>query len=230
MEEAKNNQLEIADLKEIKMLPNVFSADQFEHAQRVAKALSSSDLVPKEYKNNIANTLIALDISYRIGASPLMVMQHLNIIRGKPSWSSTFLIAAINTCGRFSSLKFKIEGEGDQKGCIAYTTDLKTGEILESPKITMEMAKQEGWISKEGSKWKTMPDLMMRYRSAAFFSRLYAPEITMGMQTVEEIQDAEIILEPKDKATDIVNRIKESNSGQSPLITNETEIKPNESF
>jgi len=78
------------------------NASSFDHAQRVAAALSKSDLVPKEYKGNIPNTLIALDVAYRIKASPLMVMQHLYIVHGKPSWSSTFLIAAINNCGRFS--------------------------------------------------------------------------------------------------------------------------------
>ena len=53
----------------------------------------------------------------------------------------------------------------------------------------MDMAKAEGWVDKSGSKWKTMPELMMRYRAAAFFGRLYAPEITMGMHSVEEIVD-----------------------------------------
>ena len=53
----------------------------------------------------------------------------------------------------------------------------------------MAMANAEGWVSKAGSKWKTMPELMMRYRAAAFFGRLYAPEITMGMHSVEEVVD-----------------------------------------
>jgi hypothetical protein len=34
-----------------------------------------------------------------------------------------------------------------------------------------------------------MPELMLRYRSAAFFARLYAPDITLGMQTAEEVED-----------------------------------------
>lgn len=52
------------------------------------------------------------------------------------------------------------------------------------------MVKAEGWLSKTGSKWKTMPQLMFRYRAAAFFARIYAPDITLGMQTAEEIYDA----------------------------------------
>lgn len=173
---------------------SAFSAPaQFEHAQRVAKMLSSSDLVPKEYRGNIQNTLIALEAANRIGASPLMVMQNLYVIHGRPSWSSSFIIAAINSSKKFSPLRFKVEGEGDAFGCTAWALENGTNERLESPKVTIAMAKAEGWVTKTGSKWKTMPELMLMYRAASFFGRLYAPEVLMGMHSVEEIQDAEIV-------------------------------------
>lgn len=161
----------------------------FENAQRMAKALSSSDLVPDTYRGNISNTMIALELAGRTGVSPFMVMQNVNVIKGRPSWSSTFIISVINSCGRFSQLRFRISGEGDNKGCIAYATDLKSGEVLESPRVTIAMAKAEGWFGKSGSKWQTMPDLMMQYRSAAFFGRLYVSDILQGMQSVDEVQD-----------------------------------------
>lgn len=164
-----------------------FSLQAFDHAQRVAKALSSSTMIPKDYQNNIPNTLVALEMAHRIGASPLMVMQNLHIIHGRPSWSSAFIIAALNASGRFTALKFK----ATPTECQAYATEKATGELLEGPTVTIKMAEAEGWISKTGSKWKTMPELMLRYRAAAFFGRLYAPEIMMGMHAVEEITDVQ---------------------------------------
>jgi hypothetical protein len=161
------------------------NAGTFDTAQRIAKALSSSDLVPETYKNNIANCLVALEAAQRIGASPLMVMQNMHIIHGRPSWSSQFIIAAINSCGRFGALKFRM-GAGE---CTAYASDKDSGEIVEGPKVTMAMAQAEGWANKTGSKWKTMPELMLRYRAAAFFGRLYAPDVLMGMYAEEEIRD-----------------------------------------
>jgi hypothetical protein len=161
------------------------SITNFEHAQRVAKALSSSNLIPQNYQGNIPNTLVALEMANRIGASPLMVMQNLHVIHGRPSWSSSFIIAALNSCGRFSALKFVT----DKQGCKAVATELATGELIEGPTVTLEMASAEGWATKAGSKWKTMPELMLRYRAAAFFGRLYAPDILMGMQTAEEAAD-----------------------------------------
>lgn len=167
---------------------SAFSIQGFDHAQRVAKMLSSSSLVPKEYQGRVDNAMIALEMANRIGASPLMVMQNLHIIQGRPSWSSPFIIASLNSCGRFSPLRFIQSGEGDSYGYEAHAED-KKGELLKGPKIDWKMVKEEGWLSKNGSKWKTMPELMFRYRSAAFFGRLYAPDILMGMHSVEEIID-----------------------------------------
>ena len=125
----------------------------------------------------------------RLGDSPLMVMQNMNVIHGKPSWGSSYIIAKLNSCGRFNAIKFKVFGEGDEKTCIAWTNDTSTGELIEGPPISISMAKKEGWFTKSGSKWPNMPDLMLRYRAAAFFGRLYAPELMMGMQTTEEEYD-----------------------------------------
>ncbi len=78
---------------------SIFSnIEAFENGQRIAQALSKADLVPAAYKNNIPNTMIALEMANRINVSPFMVMQNLDIIKGKPSWSSTFIISALNSC------------------------------------------------------------------------------------------------------------------------------------
>lgn len=167
---------------------STFSVQGFEHAQRVSKMLAQSQLVPEVYRGKVENCMIALEMANRIGASPLMVMQNLHVIQGRPSWSSPFIIASLNSCGRFSPLRFVMEGKDDEYGCYAWTED-KKGEKLMGPKVTMAMVKAEGWLTKNGSKWKTMPDLMFRYRAAAFFGRLYAPDILMGMQSMEEVID-----------------------------------------
>lgn len=142
----------------------------FEDAQRIAKMLATSDLVPKNYQGNIPNTMIALEMANRINVSPFQVMQNLDIIQGKPSWRSTFIIAALNSCGRFKPLKFEFVGDDNQSdnyGCRAYTDDFDGNRIV-GPLVTWSMVKSEGWLSKPGSKWKTMPELMFQYRAASF--------------------------------------------------------------
>lgn len=170
----------------------VFSnASTFELAQRMARAMSQSTLVPQDYQNNIPNCLIVLEMATRIRCSPLMAAQNLDVIHGRPSWRSTFIIASINSCGRFSPLRFRMDGAINtmQRACTATAIEKDTGELLEGPTVSMAMAKAEGWIDRKGSKWVTMPELMLRYRAAAFFGRLYAPEMLLGMHASDEVSD-----------------------------------------
>ena len=209
------------------------NSDSFELMQRAAKLLSSSTLVPAAYRsviektdrygnvtdsrqnpNALANAVVALNMANRMGADPLMVMQNLYIVEGRPSWSSQWIIAAINGCGRFSPLRFDIKSRGkrkieyvtfvwenrqrqeahntievEDKVCVAWAIEKETGERLESPPVSIEMAVKEGWYTKNGSKWQTMDEVMLRYRTASFFGKLYAPELLMGLQSAEEVQD-----------------------------------------
>ena len=164
----------------------------------MAKLLTSSSIVPQSYRDNIADSVIALEMANRIGANPLAVMQNLYIVHGRPAWSSQFLISCINASGKFTPLRYKMTGTrgSDDWGCLAWAVD-KSGERLEGPEVTIGTAKAEGWLQKNGSKWKTMPELMLRYRAATLFARLFAPELTMGIQTDDEVIDiSPIVTDP----------------------------------
>lgn len=174
---------------------NFNSVASFELLQRQAKMFNESSLVPDNFRGpqNFGNACIALEMAVRINASPLMVMQNLYVVYGNPSWSSKFLIATFNQCGRFEAIKYKETGKKgtDSQGIIAYTREKGSDEIIAGPEVTIAIAKAEGWYDKKGSKWKTMPDQMLRYRAAAWLIRTTAPEISMGLQTADEIIDVE---------------------------------------
>lgn len=190
----QNEQVEVQTAEVVRLpestngtVPGFQNKDAWELAQRQAKALMSSTMVPQAYRENMGNCIIALDMAYRMGASPLLVMQNLYIVHGNPGWSSKFLIATFNKVGRYETIDY--QWNADRTECRAYTVEKRTGKRIEGPAITMAMAKEEGWSTKAGSKWKTMPELMMMYRAAAFLIRTYAPEISMGLHTVEEVED-----------------------------------------
>ena len=207
---------------------NFFDPVQFDTMQRVCKLFASSELVPDMYKATeknpiekaMANCMIAIEIAQRIGASPLMVMQNMVPIYGKPSWSSKFLVATVNTCGRFNPLQYRFTEKGmlgmvdytdyvwdnatrskravtkqfDGKKvmdieCVAFTTAKGSDKVLESSPVSIRLAIQEGWYTKNGSKWQTMTKQMLMYRAASFWTSAYAPELSMGMKTIEENQD-----------------------------------------
>lgn len=183
----------------------------FELAQRIGKLLAASDLVPEQFRGNLQNCVVALNMAQRLDADPLMVMQNIVIVHGKPTWSSQFLIATLNHSGRYTALRYEFVGEKgkDSYGCFAWAIERVTGDRIEGPSVTLEMAKAEGWSTKNGSKWKTMPDLMLRYRAAAFFVRTNAPEIAMGLPTTDEVRD-----------------IVEKDMGDAVLVTPEAEPIP----
>ena len=173
--------------------------DAFELALRKAKVYAASTLVPAQYQDNIPNCLIAMNMAKRLGSDELQTMQNLYIVQGKPGWSGQFLIATFNQCGKFTALRFEWRGEQGDKdwACRAYATEKATGERIVGSWVSWKMVEAEGWNKKSGSKWLTMPEQMFQYRAAAFLVRSHAPEIAMGLQTVEELRDViEVEAEP----------------------------------
>lgn len=169
-----------------------FNSQQgFELMQRGAKLLAASTLVPTNYQNNLPNCVIALNMASRLGADPLLVMQNLYVVHGRPAWSAQFLIATFNQCGRFSAIRYRWSGtEGkDDWSCQAYATERSSGEVITGPVISIALAKKEGWYAKSGSKWQSIPQLMLMYRAAAWLVRTHAPELSMGLRTADEEGD-----------------------------------------
>ena len=167
---------------------SLFDSSRFELATRQADLLAKSDLVPKAFQGKPENCLIALELADRMNASAFMVMQNVDVIHGKPGFSAKFLVGCFNSSGRFDPITYEEDGE-DGGRCRAVSRVRSTGDRIEGPWVSMAMAKAEGWVSKNGSKWQTMPALMLRYRAASLMIRTTAPELSLGLPTSEEIQD-----------------------------------------
>lgn len=164
--------------------------ESFEEARKMATVLANSDLTPSPYKGNASNCLLAIELANRIDTSVIAIMQNLYVnAEGSPAWSGKFVIAAINTSGRFqTALMYNMEFDenGKPNACTAFAYD-KLGNKLEGTKVTREMVEGEGWNA--NNKWTTMPDIMYRYRSATFFGNVYVPEVLAGYKTIEEQED-----------------------------------------
>lgn len=164
------------------------SIEHFEHALRMCRCLASANMLPQHFQGeqNIGNCMIALEIAHR-GQLPVMeVLQNLVLVKGKISWFASYLIGRVNSCGLYSTLDWESENDGTDKWRMrAYTTELKTGKTLTGSWVTLQMSKDEHW----GDKWKTMPEQMLRYRSAAFWVRAFAPNIGMGIKDQYEVED-----------------------------------------
>lgn len=162
--------------------------DNFRKSFGLAKVFANSSLVPQQYQGKIEDCAIAVDMAERMGVSPLMVMQSLYVVKGKPSWSGQACLSFIKAkFGEAVPVYFGERGK-DNRGCYIKAATL-SGEVIEGTSVTIAMAKAESWYSKPGSKWQTMPELMLAYRAAAFFARVYCPEVLMGIYVQGEAED-----------------------------------------
>lgn len=161
----------------------------FQGAMNMACALADSTIIPKDFQKNPSNCLIAIEMSARLNASPMMVMQNLFVVNGRPAWSSQWIVAMINQSRKYQTeLQYEFGHDPADGGlsCYAWAID-REGHRVEGPKITMKMAEAEGWVGKNGSKWKTMPQVMIQYRAASFFGRKNCPDMIMGIYSRDEV-------------------------------------------
>jgi hypothetical protein len=172
------------------VVANVFlDPESFTQLARVARAFSTTAIVPEAYRGKPEDCMVAIDMANRLGVSPLMVMQNLYVVKGKPSWSGQACMALVQNCGRFRDVRHVYTGTkgSDDRGCYLEAIRISNDEVVTGVEVTMSMAKAEGWIS--NPKWKNMPELMLAYRAAAFFARVNCPETLMGLHVEGEMED-----------------------------------------
>lgn len=165
--------------------------DQFNQLLRAAQMLSQTSIIPQSYQGKPQDCFVAIEMANRMGVSPMVVMQNMYVVKGKPSWAGQACTMLINSCGKFKDVKHVYTGEKGKpnRGCYVTATRISDGSQVDGVEVTMQMAQSEGWTS--NSKWRNMPELMLAYRASAFFARVYCPEAMMGVQTAEEVYDAD---------------------------------------
>ena len=163
--------------------------ETFSDNWRIATQLAKSTIIPENYRGKPENVIIALGMAQKAGLDPFTVMQNLNIIKGKTSWSGSFCKTLIEKTKRFKDLELNYIGQKgtDSYGCYLSATRISDGKTINGPEVTMKMAKEEGWTTNK--KWITLTDLMLAYRCQSFFARLHCPEALNGVYTSEEIED-----------------------------------------
>ena len=188
--ETKNEIIDITAVPEETQIVDKSVAAYIDNQRQIyslAKTLCKADIIPAAYKGKAEDTAIAVDMASRMGVSPLMVMQSLYVVKGKPSWSGQACLSFIRQ--KYDNVKVIYTGTKgtDSRGCYVKAID-KDGDPVEGAEVTMALAKAEGWTA--NSKWKNMPEQMLAYRAGAFFARVHCPEILMGCAVEGEADDS----------------------------------------
>lgn len=184
---------ELAVAVETETLPAIAPVQSFETLMEMSKMLSNSTIVPANYQRRPENVFIALEMANRMGVPVMMVMQNLYVVQGKPSWSGSAVASMIKSHPNLENVELHYVGEPNTNAWGAYVTarSKTTGKELKGATVTMAVANAEGWVQKPGSKWKTIPELMLAYRAYSWFGRVHCSEVMMGLQSIEEVNDVE---------------------------------------
>jgi hypothetical protein len=155
-----------------------------DEAIRFAEILSKSDIVPKDFKGNSGNILVAIQWGLELGLQPMQAMQNIAVINGRPSLWGDAVIGLV----RGSPLCEYIIEEDD--GNIARCRVKRRGEDEQFREFSIADAQAAGLSNKQGP-WSQYPKRMRQMRARAFALRDVFPDVLRGMPVAEEEQDKE---------------------------------------
>lgn len=155
-----------------------------EHCDRIAR----SGLVPDHFAKNPAAIYTAISMARALGEVPETLMQEIYFISGKAGLTAKYMLSRMQrTKAIKGTVRYVIEGKGPTLSVRAVATDAETGDSIEGPAATMEMAVAETWV--KNPKYKSMPEVMLRNRALTFLARYHYPNSLMGFLTVNEVED-----------------------------------------
>ena len=192
---------------------SLIAPNNFEHYFRIARMMSTSELVPKGYKDKPQDVLIAMEMGVSLGLGPLQAIQNIAVINGKPCFYGDGMLAVC--AGRPDFENISEEPIVDDKGkCIGYRcTVSRRGRTPVTQTFTIEQAQAAGLWGKAGP-WKQYPDRMLQMRARGFALRDSFADALGGVRMAEEVQDYEI--------KDITPEKGKPSSGLNDLIANKS--------
>ena len=161
-------------------LPATTSESELSAQISYAKALSQSDLLPREFRGKPANVLVAIGYGQALGLSPMIALNGIAVIGGKPSLSAQLQSALVRRAGH------KLHVKGDDTTATATLTRSDDPETEHTSTWTMDRAKRAGLA--QGGAWKTYPESMLAARAITEVIRNAASDVLLGIAyTPEEL-------------------------------------------
>ena len=161
---------------------------------RYAQALSGSNLLPKQYREQPANLLFALEYADALGVAPINAITSIHVIEGKPSASADLIASLVRRAGH----KLRVSGDDT----FAEATILRADDPDYPFTVRWDMAKaRQAGLTGKGV-WKAYPSAMLRSRAITEVARMAAPDALFGVIYTPEELGAEV-----DAAGDVVQSV-----------------------
>jgi len=168
-----------------------YHRDDIDALKEHAKIVAASGLVPEHFRKYPQAVYTAVGLAKSMGEDPIYVMQSMYFIKGRPGWTSAFLLSRLRRTETIEgTVRYDIEDTEDNGLTVrARCVDAETGDEIVGPAATMRMAIDDNWVKNE--KYRSMPEIMLRNRALAFLVRYHYADILAGLPSAEELQDVD---------------------------------------
>ncbi len=149
---------------------------------RYAEALSGAQLLPDSYRGKPANLLLALEYGSALNIAPMVAVQEIHIIKGKPTLSALLQSALVRRAGH----TLRVTGDHLSATCQIIRAD--DPDFVFETTWTLERAKAAGLLTNDS--WRKYPDNMLKARAISECARNACPDVIAGFgYTAEELGD-----------------------------------------
>lgn len=149
---------------------------------RYAQTLASANLLPKAYRDNPANVLLATELGDALGIPAVQAINSIHVIEGKPSASADLIASLVRRAGH----KLRIREEETTNGPRVTATLIRKDDPEFEFVAVWDMTKARAANLAGKAVWKQYPGQMLRSRAItevcrqgagdALFGVIYSPE------------------------------------------------------
>jgi hypothetical protein len=161
---------------------------------KMAEMLANSSLVPKDYRGQPGNVIVAIQMGQEIGLKPMQAIQGIAVINGRPCIWGDALIGLVRKSELCEYVKETFNGE-----LMIATCESKRA-FESEPHITsfsLSDAQAAGLTKKPGP-WQQYRKRMLQMRARGFNLRDNFADVLKGLSLAEEMQDVESLKQIND--------------------------------
>lgn len=152
---------------------------------RLAGMIHASGMAPTSLKTKEAIS-VALMHGLEVGLPPMMALQSIAVINGRPTLWGDGALALVRATGLLESFDEWIDGAGENM--IAYCKIKRRGEQPITHSFSISDARRAGLWSKAGP-WQQYPRRMIAMRPRSWCLRDTFADVLKGLRIAEEVMD-----------------------------------------
>lgn len=164
---------------------------------RFAEVMCKADIaLPKHLRGNAGACMAVAMQALEWSMSPFAVASKSYSVNGTIAYEAQLIVAVVNTrSGIKGRLKYRFEGEGAERVCVAYGT-------LDGDELEAKSPKFKDIHPKNSPLWKSDPDQQHCYYTGRAWARRFCPEVILGVYDRDEVES----FQGADNAKDVTPR------------------------